>query len=338
MKCLGLAKKIALIAALLGMSIFVVVGCEAEDETIMFGGLGWDSAQFHNQVARYILEHGYGYDTDEIPGETMTVFSGLERGDIDVVMEIWPENQKEAWEGALEDGSVEDLGVNFPDSEQGFYVPAYVVEGDEERGIEPMAEDLESIYDMCDYWELFQDPENPDKGRFYTGLPGWEATKINEAKFEAYGLKDCFELFGPGTQAALDSSLVSAYERGEPWFGYYWAPTPLYGKLDLYKIEEPEYDEEVWGDTYECDYPYSQVHIAVYHDFPDRHPEIVEFLENYETDTEMVSEALAYMDELDVDPDQAAPEAAKWFLREREDVWTQWVSEDVAESVKDSLN
>ena len=48
---------------------------------------------------------------------------------------------------------------------------------------------------------------------------------------------------------------------------------------------------------------------------------------------DLVSEGLAYMRDNEVE----APEAAVWFLQEKEDVWTQWVPEDVAEKVKASL-
>lgn len=62
------------------------------DRPMVFAGLDWDSAQFHNEVARYILEEGYGCRTDAIPGSTMSMLAAMARGDVDVTMEIWKAN------------------------------------------------------------------------------------------------------------------------------------------------------------------------------------------------------------------------------------------------------
>jgi len=40
------------------------------------------------------------------------------------------------------------------------------------------------------------------------------------------------------------------------------------------------------------------------------------------------------MNENEVEPD----EAAQWWMKEHEDIWTTWVSEEVAEKVKAALN
>ena len=42
---------------------------------------------------------------------------------------------------------------------------------------------------------------------------------------------------------------------------------------------------------------------------------------------------LDYMEENEADED----ETAKWWMKENEDVWTAWVSEEVAEKVKAAL-
>ena len=41
----------------------VEVEATKEKREIVFGGLNWDSALIQNGVARYIVEHGYGYPT-----------------------------------------------------------------------------------------------------------------------------------------------------------------------------------------------------------------------------------------------------------------------------------
>src|SRR5690625_6912494 len=83
-------------------------------------------------------------------------------------MEAWTDNIKEVYEEALEAGDIEELSVNFDDNDQGLYVPTYVIEGDEERGIEPMAPDLKTVEDLKDYPDVFEDPEDPGRSEEHT--------------------------------------------------------------------------------------------------------------------------------------------------------------------------
>jgi len=84
----------------------VEVIAEREKREIVFGGLDWTSALVQNGVARYIVEHGYGYPTSQIEGSTLPLFQGLRKGDIDLTMEIWLPNQDAAWNEAVKAGEV----------------------------------------------------------------------------------------------------------------------------------------------------------------------------------------------------------------------------------------
>lgn len=307
------------------------------DRPVVFADLGWDTALVNNRIAQFILENGWGYDTEAIPGETITLLQGLINGDVDIYMEVTV-GQQPAYPPAVEDGSVIDLGLNFDGVVQEWYVPTYVIEGDEERGIEPMAPDLRSVADLPKYADLFEDPEDPSKGRFFDCIAGWECEKIDEAKFEAYGLNDHYNRFLPGSGAALATSLVSAYERGEPWLGYYWAPTWIYAQLDLTPLEEPEYTDECWDQILSgdegCAYPETSYNIAVNPEFADAAPEVIEFLETWQLSIDDVSGFLLMMQEEDLDHEQTALA----FLNNRDDLWTEWVPDDVAERVQAALD
>jgi glycine betaine/proline transport system substrate-binding protein len=305
----------------------------ASSKKLVVADLNWDSAQVHNRIAGFIMEKGYGYKIEYTPGATITLFAGLVRGDIDINMECWVENQQEAYDKGIAAGKVIDLGSNFPDSWQGWLVPTYVIKGDTKRGIKPMAPNLKSISDMPKYWKLFKDPEDPSKGRFYSCIPGWECEKINEKKFKAYGLNKYYNIFLPGSDAALNGSMAAAYKKGNPWFGYYWAPTWVLGKLDMTPIEEPAYDKKLWGTSYACAYPAVRVNIIVNTSLEKRAPEIVKFLKNYETTQTMANKFLAYMR----DNKANTQAAALWFLKNYENLWSGWVPADVAKKVKAAM-
>jgi glycine betaine/proline transport system substrate-binding protein len=320
------------------------IGSPALDRPIVFAEQSHDSFLVLNAVARFIAEEGYGYETDSIHAETIAMFQGLTQGDMDIAMEIWVDQMPD-WDEAVEDGTLLDLGTAFGESVQGWFVPTYVIEGDDDRGIDPVAPGLSHVDDLANYWEVFQDPEDSSKGRFYDCIAGWECERVHEAKFQAYGLDDYYNRFLPGSGPALATSLVTAYDRGEPWFGYYWGPTWIFGQLDLTMIEEPEYTEECWASLLEaveaeevpeqsCAYPAVPVHIAVHYEFAEEAPEIIEFLEQIDLTMDEVSEILLYMYENDVDGE----EGAMWFLREREDLWADWVPDEVRDRVQGALD
>lgn len=294
---------------------------------------GWESIQVHNRIVGFFLENAYGYQMEYLTGETILMVNGLIRGDVDVDMESWTENIQKLYDKGINSGAIIDLGSNFPDSWQGWLVPTYVIKGDPERGIKPLAPDLKSVYDLPKYWHLFKDPEDPRKGLFYNSVPGWGATDVNEKKFKAYGLDKQFNIFLPGSDAALIGSMVAAYKKGLPWLGYYWAPTWVLGTFDMTPLEEPPYDEKVWKTTQACSFPPVQANILINAKFAQNHPDVVEFLKQYETTVALNNEILAYMENHGGD----AQAAALWFLREKPQVWKAWVPDSVTQKITAAL-
>jgi len=322
---------LVVLAMALTLLVLPVLGCAPEEkDTVVFGDLSWDSAQVGNRMAAFIIQHGYGYEVDFIPGDTITILQALRSGDVQVNMEIWVENQLDPYNEALDAGDVIDLGNNYGDNYQGWLVPTYMVEG-----ASATAPGLKSVFDLPDYWELFEDPEDNSKGRFINSIPGWMCTAINTQKLVTYELDEYYTDFVVGSDAALSGSMAGAYAKGEPWLGYYWAPTWVLGKFDMTLLEEPAYDVDIFTEEngYACAYPSNNVNIAVNAAFADANPDVVEFLSNFTTTTALQNKVLAYMQETEASTD----EAAMFFLTEYEDLWTSWVPSDVADAVKAAL-
>ncbi|WP_152656828.1 ABC transporter substrate-binding protein [Oceanobacillus sp. CFH 90083] len=326
-----------LLITLIAACILVLAACgdssDGEIDTIIFADAGWDSINVHNHIAAKILEEGYGYDTDITTGSTPATFQGLRDGDIHVYMEVWTDNIRESYEDAIESGDIETLSVNFDDNDQGIYVPAYVIEGDPDRGIEPLAPDLQTVEDLKNYPEVFEDPEDLGKGRLINAPSGWAVEEAINQKFDFYGLGEEFNNFSPGSDSAIITDLARAYEAGEGWVGYYWSPTAITAQYDLILLEEAPYDEAVWEESRGTEFPPNDVVISVHADFPEQAPEVVEFLEQYETSSVLTEEALEYMEESGA----STEEAALWWMQEHKDIWSAWLPEDIAQDVLDSL-
>lgn len=295
--------------------VTALVACDSarstsEIDVIKFQEQSHDGLIFDNYVAKFIIEEGYGIETESVIGSTAATFQGLQEGDIHVGLEIWTANQKEMYEDALEAEDIVDLGTNFKDKGQGFYVPTYVIEGDPERDIEPMAPDLRTAEDLKDYPNLFENPEDPGRGRIINSPSGWTMEAVMTEKIETYGLDETMNNFIPGSDSALVASLVDAYEKGKPWVGYYWSPTWVTAKYDLTLLEEAEYDKEIWNKNKGTAYPVNDVVVVANKKLPKQYPEITEFLKNYEIGVDPIEEAMVYIEENDA----TGEETGHWWL------------------------
>jgi glycine betaine/proline transport system substrate-binding protein len=311
-------------------------GTEQQPPTLKFSDLNWGSAHFQSEMAKIIAEKGYDYTIELVPGATIPLTQGLRTGDIDVMIEGWYQNQKEAVDAGIAAGEIEMLGyLNDDNWQSGFVVPTYVIEGDSARGIDPMAPDLETVFDLEDpmYMELFANPENPNKGLLLNGPPGWECEIVVPLQIEAYGLAEEYDTLNAGSSEGLFASLKSAYDKGDPWLGYLWGPTWIAGALDLTLLEEPAYDEDVWNDNYGCAWPSVDLFIAAHTGFTDTAPDLATMFSKWELNTATLDEVLAYMYDTGGEP----IDAAVWFLKNKESIWTNFVTSEAAEKVKDAI-
>jgi glycine betaine/proline transport system substrate-binding protein len=302
--------------------------------TIKFADPGWDSIRVHNEIARIIIETGYGYKTEVLPGSEKASLFAISTGILDVYMEIWTRSYPKQYISAIKNGDIVEASVNLDDTRQGLYVPTYVIKGDPKRGIKPMAPNLKSIDDLPKYWKLFKDPDDPKKGRIYGAIPLWNANKVFHEKMKIDNLSETFNYFEPGSQTVLNESFIRAYESGKPWVGYQWEPSWIAGLYDFTELKDAPYNEKDWLDGYRTEFPSQRLTIAVHNKLPEQVPEVFKFLHNYSTSSAITSDFLAYMEKNNATP----RETAVWFLNNYRELWTTWVPSDVSEKVKASLN
>lgn len=320
-----------LLCLLLCLGLFAGCGSKKQD-TIVFADAGWDSSKFHNAVAGLIAESVYGYTWSETTGSSTVLLEGMKKGEIDVFMEMWTDNIA-SYDEDIANGRIQEMGTNFDDNMQGFYVPRYVIEGDPERGIEPMAPELRNVADLANYASLFKDEEQPSKGRIYGAIPGWEIDNVMYKKYQHYGLDKNFVYFRPGSDASLSAAITSAYEKGEPIVAYYWEPTWLMGKYDFVLLQDAPYDAVGFAEG-KTACPAVNVTISTSNAFAEKNPEFCQFLSKYRTSSALTSEALAYMQ----DTGANYVDTAKWFLGEHPELLEQWLAPDDVSKVEAAIN
>ena len=317
------------------------------DDPVRLGDQSWESLWINNAIAGFIIEHGYGREVEIVATSTPVMQQAIVQGDIDVVMEIYPQNIAAWWDEVREDGTVLDLGFIMEESRRGFYVPRYVIEGDPERGIEASAPGLRSFADLADYPHVFPDPEAPGKGQIVSCIIGWACLDAAAVKAELYGLSDTFNMLEPGSSAAMDTAIVSAYRAGEPVVFYYWEPTWLVGEYDLVQLEMDPWTEACEAamvdiierdapatDGARCAFPEPPVSIAASAGFGERDPELVAFLTEMYLGIDRVSELTAWMNSNEAEAD----EVALHYLDTYRDEWRSWLPSEVADNVDAALD
>ncbi len=316
---------IALSLLLLSSMLLPVSASAACETPIKFGALTWESGQFTTGVLKYIAENGYGCPIEEVPGAGPALETALSQNDIQVIGEQWV-GRSPIMEQAITDNKVVVIGDTLKGgATQGWYVPKYVQ--DENPG-------LRRYQDLPKYAELFKDPEDPKKSRFMNCPSGWACEVFNTRLIKNTGLGTTFNNVHPGTGAALDAEIASAFEQHKPLLFYYWQPTGLIAKYDFAPLEFPEHDDACWQDLLRADgtkdcvsgFPVSPLGIAVSTPFTTVNPELSEVFKKVQFTPEMLNGAILAMSESKRSGDEQALE----FLRENPKVWQEWLSDEAA--------
>lgn len=305
------------------------------DRTIDIAEMTWPSAAALAHIHATILEAGFGCSVEIVTGDTVpTSSSMLTRGRPAVAPELWTSAIQDAWEQGVADGSVVSLGDAITDGTvEGWFIPQYTQEA------HPDLTTAEAVIARPD---LFADPEQSDQGRLYSCPPGWACELSTSALFEAYDMEESWNLFSPGSGGALDASIARAFTREEPILFYYWGPTAILGKYPAVQLDLGETKPEVYACNTDPDctepagvtaYPSSPAVIAAASWLPEEAPDVAAYLGKAGLTNAQISSLLVYGDENQAD----AEATAENFLRTEQDVWSQWVSPEVADRVLAAL-
>ena len=306
--------------------------------SVTIAEMNWNSAALMANVDRFILEHGYGCDAKLVTGDTVpTSTSMIEKGEPDIAPEMWSNSIREALDKAVAEKRLRYAGDSLSDGgEEAFWVPAYLTEKD------PSLATIEGIKQNA---ALFKHPEDPEKSMFMGCPAGWSCQITSANLFKALGLdKAGFDLVDPGSGAALSGAIARAYDRGEAWFGYYWAPTAVLGKYKMTKVDfgsgvdAQHYKDcisfEECADPQVTMYPPSAVQTVTTESFATSAPEAYDYFSKRAFTNAQMNELLAWMEENQAD----GKIAAENFLANYRDIWSQWVSTETAQKIDSALS
>ena len=310
----------------------------AECGDLTIASMNWQSAEVLASLDKFILNEGFGCNAEIIVGDTVpTITSMIEKGKPDIAPEGWVDLLPDVVTRGLEEGKIVGAAHALSDGAvQGWWIPKYVADANP---------DIKTIDDALKHPELFPAPEDASKGAVHNGPQGWGGTVVTSQLYKAYGAETAgFSLVDTGSAAGLDGSIAKAYERQEGWVGYYWAPTALLGKYEMVKLEHGvAADAAEWkrcntvadcADPKKNDWPKDNVQTLVTKEFADKAgPDVMDYLNKRSWTNSTVNKLMAWM----TDNQASGDEGAEQFLKENADLWTQWVSPEVAEKIKAAL-
>ncbi len=323
---------IALSLLCISVLLLPVSASAACDTPVKFGALTWESGQFTTGVLKYIAEDGYGCTIEEVPGAGPAIETALSQNDIQVIGEQWV-GRSPIMEQAIKEEKVAVIGDTLKGgATQGWFVPQYVM--DDNPG-------LRRYQDLPKYAELFKDPEDPSKSRFMNCPSGWACEVFNTRLLKNTSLDKTFNNVHPGTGAALDAEIASAFEQRKPLLFYYWQPTGLIAKYDFAELEFPAHNDACWQDLLLADgtsncvsgAPVSPLGIAVSTPFLNNNPELSAVFKKVQFTPDELNGAILAMSENNRDGD----EQALVFLHDNPSVWQAWLSETAANNLASKL-
>jgi glycine betaine/proline transport system substrate-binding protein len=289
--------------------------------TITLVEADWTSNLIVTELASQIIKNQLGYPTQKIQTSVTAGWAAISQGDADAAIECWlPQRQPEI-QPFLDDGKIE-LGTQIFPGGAGWFMPRYVVEGDQARGIEPIAPNLKSILDLKDYWKIFENPENPGKGELVGGSPGWTDDPLDRSMIRAYELP---MYRSNQSESIMCARMIAADKKGEPLLMFMWWPHWIFAQVDMVMLEEPDpwYEGAFADDTkdYKAGHPPYDVRTVVATRLKDSAPEVYNLIKHMVLGEETAN---SLMLRVDVDKEEVPVVVSDW-ISQNQSVIDSWM-------------
>ena len=284
----------------LGAAILLAGGAvQAADpescQTVRFSDVGWTDITSTTAATSVVLE-GLGYEPETEVLSVPVTYASLKNQDIDVFLGNWMPTMEADVRPYLEDGSVENVGVNLEGAKYTLAVPTYLAE----QGLKDFA-DIAKFRDQLE-------------GQIYGIEPGNDGNRLILQMIEqdSFGLKG-FELVESSEQGML-AQVARAAQDQEPIVFLGWEPHPMNANFELTYLSG---GDDVFGPNYGGATVYTNVRAG----YLEECPNVGQLLKNQKFTLAMENEIMGAILNDGQDPGDAA---AAW-LKAHPDVVTGWL-------------
>ena len=326
------------IKTLISVMLITLTSAVAKADDIKISELNWQSGSMIAYIDSFIIKHGYGHDTEIVPGGIdATMQAMVATGSPNIVGEMWTSSLGDASLKALDNGSLVLAGDGvITGAGEGFFISKDLAE---KHG-------LNTIEDVLARPDLFPHPEDSSKGAIVTCPEGWTCKQKILNLFKAFDMEaKGWTILEPGSGTALNAYWEGSVTKGQGAFGYYWTPTSFVGRLGLVgpllsevgfagddnwtKCIASQTDEEC-ANPQATQWPQSETATIV---TPGLDQAVIDYVSVRSLEGSFTTTMLVWMD----DNQATAEDSALYFLNTHPDVWTKWVTPEAAKKVKASL-
>jgi glycine betaine/proline transport system substrate-binding protein len=264
-------------------------------ETVRFSDVGWTDITSTTAVTATILE-GLGYEPEVEILSVPVTYQSLKNKDIDVFLGNWMPTMEADVRPFLDDGSVENVGVNLEGAKYTLAVPKYLAD----QGLKDFA-DIQKFEDELD-------------GQIYGIEPGNDGNRLILEMIEedAFGLGE-FELVESSEQGML-AQVARATRNEEPIVFLGWEPHPMNKNFELAYLSGGD-------DVFGPDYGGATVYTNVRAGYLEECPNVGQLLKNLKFTLEMENAIMAAI----LDEGQSPEDAATAWLKDNPDVLEPWL-------------
>jgi glycine betaine/proline transport system substrate-binding protein len=277
----------------------------------------WTGSAVNANVAKVVLESKLGTPTELVDLDENASWVGLDAGDLDANLEIWPSGHAADHKTYIEEKkSVVDLGLLGPTAKIGWYVPTFVIDQ------HPELKTWEGFKDPS-LAKLFATAESGDQGQFLMGDPSYVTYDEQIIKNLNLPLKYVVA----GSEAALITAIQQAETDQKPLLLQFWQPHWLQSKVKLTQIELPAVTDACLASAaaadgaYACDYPVDPLYKAANAGLEAKNKAAFDFLSKFQLTTDQQNEIAAMVDSDGQTPDAAA----KTWVDANPDVVNAWL-------------
>jgi glycine betaine/proline transport system substrate-binding protein len=262
----------------------------------------WTGSAVNAQVAKVVLESRLGTPTTLVDIDENATWPGLDSGQIDAVLEVWPSGHAADVETYIDGkGTVVNIGLLGPSAKIGWYVPQFVLDEHPELATWEGFKDAELA-------GLFATAESGDLGQFLMGDPSY----VTYDEQIIANLELPLKYVVAGSEAALITAVQQAETDKTPLLLQFWQPHWLHSQVALAEVELPAVTEECLASAaagdggVACDYPVDELFKAANAGLEAANPAAFKFLSAFTLTTEQQNEIAALIDADGLAPDVAA--------------------------------
>jgi len=282
-----LEKRTILVMAVIAVfGVFAIASNAMARQKAEMAYVEWACATATAHVFEAAVEANMDYTIDLTPVSAAAMWQALSAGDVDFITSAWLPVTHGHYLERVGDNVV-DLGPATEGARIGLVVPEYV--------------EIDSIAEINEYADRFN--------REITGIdPGAGIMSRAEEAIEVYGMDD-MDLM-ESSDAMMTAVLGDKYGAGDWVVVTGWTPHWKFGNWDLKYLEDPE---GVFGDE-------ETINKVARQGLDNDHPELYEFLENFELSLDELHEVMAWIEETgDLEG------SAKRWVEENSDKVAAWV-------------